>query len=47
MEPPPAAVQPSPGIKLCVLIPPRPGDDILRFAHALGSMKALLAAAGG
>ncbi len=33
---PAATVELSPGIKLCMLIPPRPDDDILRFANELG-----------
>ena len=41
-----AAVGLSPGIKLCMLIAPRPDDAMLRFANELGYLKALLAAAG-
>ena len=33
---PAATVELSPGIKMCMLIPPRPEDDILRFANELG-----------
>jgi hypothetical protein len=41
---PAATVKLSPGIKLCMLIAPRPDDAMLRFANELGYLKALLAA---
>ncbi len=31
-----ATVQPSPGSKRCMPIPPQPGDDILRFTNEPG-----------